>query len=376
MTKPSADPTTELFDYGTGSEVNAHWAQGILQAMPILLDAFDDDGCIVAWNAECERVTGYPAAEIVGNRCALEMLYPDIKYRTAMWEEALRRRHEDYGCVWELTAKDGARVAVEWFNVGARLVIPGWSEWSIGIDISERQRLEIALREATSREQRRIAGEIHDGLGQQLTSLAMLASALAGQRAEHDARLVRDLKRLASLANRSVTTCRLLAQGLSPVREHQYSLASALEQLVSDMTALATGRTVTFINATFAESVIPEPTNNHLYRIAQEALNNSMKHSGAHSIQIRLCVDPAKVCLQITDDGRGIGSLSNLSRGLGMQTMRDRAAAIGGAFDDFDQRTGWHFDPMRLPQSMMCRGSNDGQVVRDGHGSFIERVGV
>jgi PAS domain S-box-containing protein len=101
------------------------------------MNAFDGDGCIVVWNAECERVTGYSTAEIVGNPLALQMLYPDIEYRTSMLEEANRRLDDDYSSVWKLTAKNGARKIVEWFNVGARLKVPGWFQWSIGIDICE-----------------------------------------------------------------------------------------------------------------------------------------------------------------------------------------------------------------------------------------------
>src|SRR5271169_1571292 len=90
-----------LLAYDDGSEVNARWARDILQGMPVLMDAFDGDGCIVVWNAECERVTGYSAAEILGNRLAIEMLYPDIEYRTSMLEEAHRRLDDDYSSVWE-----------------------------------------------------------------------------------------------------------------------------------------------------------------------------------------------------------------------------------------------------------------------------------
>lgn len=311
-------------------DVNARWARGILQGMPVLMDAFDGDGCIVVWNAECERVAGYSAAEIVGNRSALEMLYPDIEYRKFMLEQAKRRRDEDYSSVWELTAKDGTPKTVEWFNVGARLKVPGWSEWSVGIDITERRRLEKAIQEATTREQRRIAREIHDGLGQELSGLSLLASGLAGEHAQHNAKLAHDLRKIAKLASRCVTTCRLLAQGLAPLREHQDSLAGALRQLASDTTGRAGGPTVLFSEAISAPSLISQEANDQLYRIAQEALNNALKHSAARIVEIQLSIDRAKIRLQISDDGRGLGAPASGSRGMGLQTMRDRAAAIGG----------------------------------------------
>lgn len=122
--------------YENVPELNARWARDILQGMPVLLDAFDGDGRIVVWNAECERVTGYSAADMLGNRRALEILYPDKEYRTFMLEEAWRRVDDDYSSAWELTANDGTQKTVEWFNVGARLKVPGWFQWSIGIDIT------------------------------------------------------------------------------------------------------------------------------------------------------------------------------------------------------------------------------------------------
>jgi two-component system sensor histidine kinase UhpB len=313
-----------------GPEVNARWARDILQGMPVLMDAFDGDGCIVVWNAECERVTGYSAAEILGNRLAIEMLYPDIEYRTSMLEEAHRRLDDDYSNVWELTAKDGTRKIVEWFNVGARLKVPGWFQWSIGIDITERRRLESALQEATIREQRRIAAELHDGLGQELSGLSLLASGLAGEHAKHNPKLAHDLRQLAELASQSVTTCRSLAQGLAPLQEHQNSLVDALRRLAIDSTGRANWPTVTFSEVSSAASLISQEANNHLYRIAQEALNNALKHSGARVVKIQLSIDRSTVSLRISDDGHGVDAQISSSFGMGMRTMRDRAAAIGG----------------------------------------------
>jgi PAS domain S-box-containing protein len=313
-----------------GPEVDARWARGILQGMPVLMDAFDERGHIVVWNAECERVSGYLAAEIIDNPLAYEMLYPDDEYRAFMLDQAAKRRHEDYSSVWELTAKDGARKTVEWFNVGARLTVPGWSEWSIGIDITERRRLEIALQEATIREQRRMASEIHDGLGQELSGLSLLASGLATKYASRDVKLAHDLGQLADLASRSVTTCRFLAQGLAPLREHQNSLVEALRGLAAESSGRAVGPKVLFSEDSSAPSLLSQEVNNQLYRIAQEALNNALKHSGAHWVRIHLCVDRLKIALRISDDGRGFGATPPIPRGMGMQTMRDRASAAGG----------------------------------------------
>ena len=69
---------------------------------------------------------------------------------------------------------------------------------------------------------------------------------------------------------------------------------------------------------------------NHLYRIAQEAVQNALKHSGATNIDIELWSRPGELILSIVDDGRGLASENDSGSGLGMRTMRFRASAIGG----------------------------------------------
>jgi len=195
---------------------------------------------------------------------------------------------------------------------------------------TEGPRLETVLHEATIREQRRIARELHDGLGQELSSLLMLASGLAGRYDDRDQQLADDLRQLAGLASRGVTTCRLLAQRLAPFQEHENSLMDALRVLAAGSSGLAGGTMVIFSEAISAASLISQETNNHLYRIAQEALNNALKHSGARVVQIQLSIGRRKISLRISDDGAGISILLLPPRGMGLQTMRDRAAAIGG----------------------------------------------
>jgi signal transduction histidine kinase len=127
-----------------------------------------------------------------------------------------------------------------------------------------------------------------------------------------------------------VTTCRLLAQRLAPFQEHENSLTDALRRLAANSSGLARGAMVTFSETISATSMISKEADNHLYRIAQEALNNALKHSGARVVQIELCVARRKLRLQVRDDGAGIGILLLSPRGMGLQTMLDRAAAIGG----------------------------------------------
>ncbi|MCT7950087.1 EAL domain-containing protein [Ancylothrix sp. C2] len=118
----------------------------VLESMPVMMNAFDEQGNIQVWNQECERVTGYEASEIVGNPQALEMLYPESRYRRKMLEEWQKRPDDYRNWEWQLTSKDGTIKTVAWSNLSQRFPIPGWATWGIGVDVTQRLRNEEILR--------------------------------------------------------------------------------------------------------------------------------------------------------------------------------------------------------------------------------------
>ncbi|MCL6434067.1 MAG: PAS domain S-box protein [Leptolyngbyaceae cyanobacterium HOT.MB2.61] len=120
----------------------------VLESIPVMMDAFDDKGHIIMWNSECERVTGFSAAEIIHNPRALEMLYPDPDYRTRMMAEWSRLGNNFRNWEWEIGCKDGSTKTVLWSNLSESFPIPGWASWGIGIDISDRKRIENERRQA------------------------------------------------------------------------------------------------------------------------------------------------------------------------------------------------------------------------------------
>ena len=303
--------------------------RAIVQGMPVLLDAFDEQGLIVAWNSECERVTGYSAAEIVNNPRALELLYPDAALREHMLAEAQELREQACTRVYELTAKDGSPRIIEWCNIGASLRIEGWSEWSVGLDITARRRLEEALHQATVLEQRRLGHDLHDGLGQELTGLSLLASGLARRHGERDPELAGALATLAEIAARAIGTCKDVARGLAPVEDAEHGLAAALVRLTESFPDSGGRVAITFAEETSAPSQVPLAACNHLYRIAQEALSNAVRHSGARTVRVELRTERERLRLRISDDGRGLGSHDAQHAGMGLRTMRHRASAIG-----------------------------------------------
>jgi two-component system sensor kinase FixL len=196
------------------------------------------------------------------------------------------------------------------------------------IDVTERRAFGQALMEAIGGEQRRIAQEMHDGLGQELTGLALSVRALANRaQKERDAISV-DLDQLALLATSCIQDAHRIVQGLSPLTNADGNLDGALE-LLAQRSSLS-GTRVKFRSRHEVQPAVDLKMRNHLYRIAQEAVQNALKHSGAKNIDIELWSRPGDLRLSVIDDGHGLATGVEKGSGLGMRTMRFRASAIGG----------------------------------------------
>jgi|GEM_PF-709431 len=120
----------------------------LVQNMPVMMNAVNEQGEFITWNQECERVTGYSAAEIVGNPQAVEILYPDPQYRALMFAAWSERGDYYRDWEWQTTCKDGSVKITSWSNISDRFPIPGWASWGIGVDITKRHQAEQNLRKA------------------------------------------------------------------------------------------------------------------------------------------------------------------------------------------------------------------------------------
>lgn len=109
----------------------------VLENMPVMLNAFDENGVLLTWNQECERVTGYTAAEVVGNPHAMHLFYPDPAYRKDMMADWHHCGHNYRNWEWKFTCKDGTVKTIAWSNIADEFPIPGWAWWGIGTDLSD-----------------------------------------------------------------------------------------------------------------------------------------------------------------------------------------------------------------------------------------------
>lgn len=189
------------------------------------------------------------------------------------------------------------------------------------------QRLEREILEIGDRERARIGQDLHDGLGQILGGVAFLAKTLEEKLAARGAEEAVEASRLVKLLEQGVSEARRIARGLFPRELESQGLANALKDLAA-LTA-EVYRVVCTVEVDDLETEQAEVAR-HLYRIAQEAVSNALKHGRAGRIEIRLARDERWLSLTVADDGSGIGSASG-SNGMGLHLMRYRAQVLGGS---------------------------------------------
>jgi signal transduction histidine kinase len=193
---------------------------------------------------------------------------------------------------------------------------------------SKRRRLERALIDANHREQQWLSHELHDGLGQDLAGLAYLADAVAKKAERTQSLLAGEISALSGLALHAVEACHNIARGISPLPESDGSLITALRQTVERANAGGRPR-AEFRVSDHAPLTLPQESLNQLYRIAQEALNNALKHSKAEHIVLTLEIEAALIRIEVADDGSGFPPSEAQRGGMGLDSMRYRAASMG-----------------------------------------------
>jgi PAS domain S-box-containing protein len=191
-----------------------------------------------------------------------------------------------------------------------------------------RIRLEREILEISDREQARIGQDIHDGLCQQLIGLAFNANTLASTLQEQGFSEANGARKISALLDEAITESRNVCRGLYPVRLKTEGLVPALEELANTISERFK------IHCTCETSTrrlhCDVTTATHLYRIAQEAVNNAIKHSGGHTILIHLSALDEGIELKVHDDGAGLRPIPSRAGGMGLHIMDYRARSLGG----------------------------------------------
>jgi PAS domain S-box-containing protein len=307
----------------TERKTNEARLNSIIQGVPIILFAVNHQGVITFEDGQALTALGFKPGEHLGQTLAeAYSRFPQIlnHARRALAGE-------------EFSAEMDAGFASFLCCYSPTRDLHGKLTGFIGVatNITERQRLERQILEISDREQARIGQEIHDGLCQQLVSLAFDANSLEQRLREAGRSETTVARRIVEFLDEAITEARQLSRGLFPVRLEAEGLPSALEELANSTSERFR------INCRFESNegaaVNSKAIATHLYRIAQEAINNSVRHGQASSIQIQLHRAGEQLELRVEDDGTGrevpapeSGKLS----GMGLYIMDYRARAIGG----------------------------------------------
>jgi PAS domain S-box-containing protein len=286
----------------------------------------DLTGKIQAWNRGATAIYGYQPSEMVG--VSVDQLVPawlHVELRDLI--SRMSRGDQVRPLETQRLHKDGHVLDV-WLTMTALRDDEGRSV-AIAMtesDITSRRALEREVLEIAANEQQRIGQDLHDNTGQELTGLGLMAQSLADVLAQRSAGEAALAAKIAAGLRTTLTHVRALAKGLVPVEIDASGLTSALADLAAQTSSLHG------INCVFASPRLVPLSNftaTHLYRIAQEAVTNSIKHGPAQSIIVTLASANDIGVLEIIDDGVGIGDPERRGDGIGLQIMSYRARLIG-----------------------------------------------
>jgi PAS domain S-box-containing protein len=313
-----ASETTEQVRAERAIATQARMIESMLEGVAVI----NDRGVIEITNPAFDAMFGFERGGLIGRELAT------LAGRSL---DQLQDSESDDGSTkveFEARRRDGSYFSVAGVLSGFD-VAGGNHRLAVLQDVSERKQLERAILQAVNREQYRIGNDLHDGLGQELTGIALMLRGVAGRLTSEYPAVLPEVEGITRLVSNAIENTRALARGLSPVNLERGGLQDALEGLAMHAMEVY-GVQVSFSHRAPTGRLLNAEVANHLYRIAQEAVSNAVRHGKARSIRLHLSIARAKVRLTITDDGVGMPDAALDAAGMGLKTMRYRARMMGG----------------------------------------------
>ena len=315
----------------------------------------DMEGKITSWNPGAQRIFGYSEEEMLG--VVFKSLTPeDQRKQCNEFFEAVQRGKAIRDCETVRLGRGGVRIDV---SLSLSPILDRERRFAgvavIMRDITERRRLEREVLEIADFEKHRIGQDLHDDLCQHLVAISMIGNMLYADLAKLGLPQAENAKQVTQMIRNAVDHARILAKGLSPLNIAEGGLRAGLETLVIHTEQMFRVR-CRF--ECFAEVHIQDKeVATHLYRIAQEALHNAVKHSEGSMVLVRLTSNPKVVEISVSDDGIGLPDPQKrpTGGGMGMHTMQYRARMIGASLEMFHIKKGGTTVLCRLPLKNLKR---------------------
>ena len=308
-----------------------------MQNVPCAVYMKDAEGRYLYVNETCEKAFRRGSQDWIG------------KTDDELWPEPLARRfkEQDAEVLRSQRALDGTEIVIQpdgthfWLSSkfpildeqGVPVMIGG-----TGIDITARKRLEQEFQEITEEEKRRVGQDLHDGLGQYLAGISFMAKLLQTKLAAKHLPEAVDAGQITDLVNQTVAQTRDLARGLCPLELETNGLHAALEELAASAEKLF--NVSCRLQCETMSVIADKSTASHLYRIAQEAINNAVKHGKAKTILIGLSSSDRTTSMTVEDNGIGLAADISTRGGLGFRVMNYRAGMIGASIKIENGRKG------------------------------------
>lgn len=282
-------------------------------------------------NKAAERILGYTQAEIL-KRNFWDFIHPDFQQlvqKRGLQREAGAKVPPRYE--FPIVRRRGE---IRWLDCSAsRIEIDGTPAVLVSaIDVTPRKRLENEIIEISNDERRRLGFELHDGFGQFLGGIAFRAHLVELSLSEEHNAHATEAGEIVRLLQEALRKLFLIVNGLDLADMGSKGLVHALAQLVEETKRLF--QVQCLFESNCARLPLKAEAKAHLFRIAQEAIHNSMKHGKARQVRVRLHMRGRFLRLSIQDNGSGF-SLQRLprSQGRGLRNMKVRARACGGTLE-------------------------------------------
>jgi PAS domain S-box-containing protein len=304
------------------------------------------DGVITSWNRGAERMFGYTAAEAVGQNITL-IIPPAQRNEEIEILARLRRGERTDHFETVRKRKDGTLVNISVTISPVRDPVGqvvGASK--VARDITQRKRAEQAIKEKElsarllklqDEERRRIARELHDGVGQLLAAMSMNAARVNPEKARLSPEAAQCLEDNSRLAQQISSDIRTMSYLFHPPLLDEMGLGSALKWYVEGFTERS--KIATKLELSAEGERLPQDYELCLFRIAQECLTNIHRHSGSSVALVRLLRENGEIKLEVSDEGAGINQetqsriAAGETAGVGLRGMRERVRQLGGTLE-------------------------------------------
>ncbi|NOS69776.1 MAG: PAS domain S-box protein [Verrucomicrobia bacterium] len=287
----------------------------------------DLTGRVTSINLAGEQVLGRKREAIIG-KMLFDFAVEEQRLPVVQWLENILDGTSPPTVEWDFIKALDGRVRLE---ISTRLIEREGKHVEVeGIarDVTERRRLEKEILQISTREQRRIGHDLHDGVCQQLAGIGLLTDILADKLEEQNRPEAIEAHNIAELVNKANKQTRGVARGLFPVQLEENGLVSALEELAENAGTFFNTRCK--FHCDLPVVIRDHSVAQHLYFIAQEAIVNAVKHGKARCVDVHLGDSGGgRYFLVIRNDGAAFVSPSEPSRGMGIRIMNYRARMIG-----------------------------------------------